>query len=184
LSFSSEEKYIYPEKRDKNKMTTKKRNDTLFKSKVYAPIYRNCLELTKERSQAGLETVSLGETPSAAIITLRDTLIKDVPHLCDTRKLFEQILNNLFDVPPVFVETLDGSDLTFEAGTMLHPLSDEAFRAAIDIHFALMQSPVPYDDFLFTNVITELERRTTQGDPKAHALLSHYDTLYHTYNRG
>jgi hypothetical protein len=101
MSFSSGEKDIPPpERRDKNKMTTKKTNDTLFKSKVYAPIDRNCLELTKERSQAGLESVSLGETQSSAIITLRDTLIKDVLHLCDTRKLFEQILNNLFDVPP------------------------------------------------------------------------------------
>jgi hypothetical protein len=47
----------------------------------------------------------------------------------------------------------------------------------------LLNSDVPYDEFIFTNALNELEQRTNNGDAVAHEIVAHYDDLYHKYNK-
>jgi hypothetical protein len=36
---------------------------------------------------------------------------------------------------------------------------------------------VPYDEFIFTNALGELEQRSDNGDAVAHEIVAHYDDL-------
>jgi hypothetical protein len=41
----------------------------------------------------------------------------------------------------------------------------------------LLNSGVPYDEFIFTNALGELEQRSDKGDAVAHEIVAHYDDL-------
>jgi hypothetical protein len=85
----------------------------------------------------------------------------------------------MFDELPQFV---DGEELEFKGGNLLAPVSNDVLSQIVDIHFALMTADVQYDEFIFTNVLNELEQRTNAGDAAAHKIVAHYDDLYHKYN--
>jgi hypothetical protein len=92
---------------------------------------------------------------------------------------FQSILTDMFDELPQFV---DGEGLDFKGGKLLAPVSNDAMSQIVDIHFALMNADVQYDEFIFTNVLNELEQRTNASDAIAHEIVAHYDDLYHKYN--
>jgi hypothetical protein len=160
-------------------MAKEAKKETLSASQTSGSREYNCLVINSKDKQAGIEAISTKQDPSHSLLTLRTHLFQKVQKKEKVCREFQEILIQLFDCAPRFIETEEGDDLTFVGGTQLRPLTDEAYSAAIDIHFRLLESHVPYDEFLFTNIIQELERRTNTGDPKAHALLAHYDDLYH-----
>jgi hypothetical protein len=45
-----------------------------------------------------------------------------------------------------------------------------------------LNAEVPYDEFLFTNALGELENREIAGDTAAHEIVAHYDELSNKYN--
>jgi hypothetical protein len=89
--------------------------------------------------------------------------------------------SEVFDELPQFIDTED-EDLDFKGGMILAPISNEALFQIVDIHYRLLNSGVPYDEFIFTNVLNELEERIKAGDAVAHEIVAHYDDLYKKYN--
>jgi hypothetical protein len=100
----------------------------------------------------------------------------DTTALAELSAEFQEILTDMFAELPQFVEADD--DLDFQGGDIVAPVSNQALQTAIDIHFYLQSASVNYDEFIFTNILSELEQRTAAGDPAAHSALAHYDTLY------
>jgi hypothetical protein len=107
---------------------------------------------------------------------------KDKKVLSELSVRFESILTDMFDELPQFIDT-DDEDLDFKGGNILAPISNEALLQIVDIHYMLLNSDVPYDEFIFTNALNELEQRTNNGDAVAHEIVAHYDDLYHKYNK-
>jgi hypothetical protein len=100
----------------------------------------------------------------------------DTMALAELSAEFQEILTDMFAELPQFVDAAD--DLDFQGGEIVAPVSNQALQTAIDIHFFLLSASVNYDEFLFTNILNELEQRNAAGDPAAHSVLAHYDTLY------
>jgi hypothetical protein len=99
---------------------------------------------------------------------------KDV--LADLSVKFEDILTDMFDELPQLIDTED-DDLEFKGGKLLAPISNDALLQIVDIHYRLLNSGVPYDEFIFTNALGELEQRSDKGDAVAHEIVAHYDDL-------
>jgi hypothetical protein len=107
---------------------------------------------------------------------------KDKATLSKLSEEFQNILTDMFDELPQIVETEDGEDLEFKGGKLIVPVSNDTLSQIVDIHFSLWNADVPYDEFIFTNALGELEQRSAAGDTAAHEIVSHYDELYHKYN--
>jgi hypothetical protein len=96
--------------------------------------------------------------------------------LADLSVKFEDILTDMFDELPQLIDTED-DDLEFKGGKLLAPISNDALLQIVDIHYRLLNSGVPYDEFIFTNALGELEQRSDKCDAVAHEIVAHYDDL-------
>jgi hypothetical protein len=105
----------------------------------------------------------------------------DTTALAEISAEFQEILTDMFAELPQFVEADD--DLDFQGGKILVPISNETLLQIVDIHFLLLNSDVPYDEFVFTNALNELEQRANNCDAVAHEIVAHYDDLYYQYSK-
>jgi hypothetical protein len=117
------------------------------------------------------------EKAIADIADRLSTAGKDKAALSKLSEDFQNILIDMFDELPQIVETEDGDDLEFKGGKLLVPVSNDTLSQIVDIHFFLWNANVPYDEFIFTNALGELENRESAGDTVAHEIIAHYDEL-------
>jgi hypothetical protein len=120
------------------------------------------------------------EMEIANIADRLSTVGKNKESLAALSGKFEAILTDMFDELPDIVDA-DDDKLGFKSGSIVAPISNEALFQIVNIHFFLWNSEVPYDEFIFTNALNELEQRTNNGDAVAHDILAHYDELYHKH---
>jgi hypothetical protein len=107
---------------------------------------------------------------------------KDKAALSKLSEDFQNILIDMFDELPQIVETEDSDDLEFKGGKLRYPVSNDTLSQIVDIHFFLWNADVPYDEFIFTNALGEIENRESAGDTVAHEIVARYDELDQKYN--
>jgi hypothetical protein len=115
------------------------------------------------------------EIEIADIASRMSVACNDKTALSELSSEFQGILTDMFDKLPQFIDT--DEDLDFKGGKLLVPVSNETFTRIVDIHFFLLNSDTKYDEFIFTNVLCELENRERTGDVIVHEIITHYDDL-------